>query len=103
MPCTDGGIPYPPTREEKLNAMAPAMLCALVSTLDKEALEGVLKKVNWAEAGITHAEFDEWWALHKRRDASRRAREKEYAERDKQRKDAIAKLTPAERRVLGIK
>ena len=77
MPCTDGGVPFPPSREEVLNDKVPVpMLCALLSLIEEEGtLEGRLADVDWKEAGITKAEFREWWETHKRRDAERRQRE----------------------------
>jgi len=34
MPCTDGGVPFPPTREEVLADKVPAMLCAIVGAIN---------------------------------------------------------------------
>lgn len=77
MPCTDGGVPFPPTREEILNDKIPVpMLCALLSVLAKDGtIEGILSDIDWKEAGINQQDFDEWWRLHRLRDQQRRERE----------------------------
>jgi hypothetical protein len=108
MPCTDGGVHYPPSREEVLDEKAPAMLCAIMSAISNGenipiTLDRVLRHVNWKEAGVTRAEFDEWWKLHQRRDAARRAREAADAKAAALRKKAASKLTKAEREALGVK
>jgi hypothetical protein len=79
MPCNDGGVPYPPTREEVLNDKVPVpMLCALLTVLKQDGqLEAYLNDIDWKEAGITEDEFLEWWTNHKRRDQQRKAREEE--------------------------
>lgn len=103
MPCGDGGVPYPPTREEILEAKTPRMLCAVLSTLDPGVLDACLGHVNWKEAGVTRAELEEWWALHRKRDAQRRKREKAEADQKELRGKALAKLTPAEAKALRLK
>lgn len=100
MPCSDGGVPYPPSREEVLNSRMPAVLCGLVSVI---GLDAVLATVDWKEAGVSQGEFREWWAMHQRQDAQRRAREADQKRRQELRAQAEAKLTPEERAVLGIK
>jgi hypothetical protein len=75
MACNDGGVPYPPTREEVLNEKVPtAMLCAILRVCDKHtafesAFFAMLSAIDWKQAGITPAELHEWWQLHKKRDA----------------------------------
>lgn len=99
MPCNNDG--YPPSREEILDEKVPmATLCAMLKALPEPALGGVLDRMDWAEAGVTRAEFLEWWRLHRKRDVRRKADEKEAAERAALVKRAEAKLTPAERKAL---
>lgn len=100
MPCTDGGVPYPPTREEIIAAKMPAVLCGLVSKLGVDA---VVDAVDWVEAGVTPAEFVEWWTVHERNDRMRRQREARQREQEALRAQALAKLSPAERAALGQK
>lgn len=98
MACTDGGVPYPPTREELLDAKVPTpMLCAIMRVLSLPERKSLLTAIDWEEAGITRAEFEEWWATHKRRDEELNTAAKRKALREQ----ALAKLTPAERRALG--
>lgn len=103
MPCTDGGAPYPPTREQELEAKAPAMLCAITKVLDDSNIIGtIFDRVDWATAGVTAYEFQEWWELHKEKDRQRMRDEVRNAERERKRKDALAKLTKADRKALGL-
>jgi hypothetical protein len=103
MACTDGGVPYPESREETLNRLAPAMLCGLVQaarTLHR--LDDLLDQVNWTQAGVTCDEFVEWLKLHDARDHERRLQlSKKMSEADLKRR-ALAKLTLNERKALGL-
>lgn len=99
MPCTDGGVP--PTPGELLEAKTPAMLCAVLRVLEnKRRLNDVLGEADWKAAGVTRKETLIWWRNHKQRDRDRVARETEDQHRAALRKQALAKLTPAERRAL---
>lgn len=97
MPCSDS---HYETREEVLQKKMPAVLCAIVGILGPDE---IVDKLDWQEAGVTPAEFREWWRLHQRRDQARRAAEEEYRRKQEARATAIAKLTPEERAALGIK
>jgi hypothetical protein len=104
MPCGDGGVPYPPTREEELAAKTPQMLCGILKALTgTPAFKALLGRVDWKEAGVMRAEFDEWWLLHSRADTDRRMNELKAKREDEARKKALAKLTKAERKLLGHK
>lgn len=124
MPCTDGG-PSPMeeaaerravTAEQRAFKMVEAMLCALMSMLEeqtfsrKETFSEALDRIDFKEAGVSRKEFELWWAKHKEADAKRLQREAGAAQRDAQkkldeqaRKEALAKLTPRERRLLKVK
>jgi hypothetical protein len=102
MPCTDGGVPYGPTREEVLDSKAPAMLCGLIGALEKSDFLDALDRIDWKEAGVSRAEFNAWWKQHREQDEDRRVREAEKAIKEKAKKEALAKLTPEERKALGV-
>jgi predicted acyl esterase len=97
MPCFDGGVPYPPSREEVLTAKMPAVLCGIVTYMGIDVL---VEMVNWQEAGVTPAEFREWWRLHQRDDEVRRVREARDKRRAELRLQAEGKLTPEELDVI---
>ena len=103
MPCSDGGIPYPPSREELLDRKASAMLCAIATVLAKKgALAATAAEADWTEAGVTIGEFHDWLTLHAQKDLERRAREADQQDRQEKAKAALAKLSPAERAALGL-
>jgi hypothetical protein len=68
------------------------MLCHVMTFVEES---GLLSKVN----GPTFI----WWSHHKARDAHKREQEQRAAEETRKINDAKAKLTPEERRLLGIK
>jgi hypothetical protein len=103
MPCSDSGAPYPPTEEELLERKVPAMLCAVWSVMSADMRLQVLGDVNWLEAGVTRDELFKWIMLHERRDRSRRAEEARKRQVLELKARALAKLTDAERAVLGLK
>jgi hypothetical protein len=99
MPCTDGGPSYEQQLDER---RVPAALCAILSTLESEVyLSAFLDRIDWTEAGITREWLVGWWAKHKRADAMRRTRDEEHRQRVALQQQAIAKLTPEERRALS--
>lgn len=93
-----------------------AMLCAVLSsiyTLDGYA--GASCKVNdtsmpfsaavvewfdWEEAGVSWEQVMAWWTEHQEQDRVRR--EQEALEVERKREVALAKLTPEERKILGV-
>lgn len=52
---------------------------------------------------IDDNEVREWWVAHKEADAKAQAAREEKAHRDQVRKEALAKLSVEEKKVLGIK
>lgn len=100
MPCLGGGPSAEQVREE---AMLPAALCAILSTLEKRGLfEDILHEVDWSEAGVSEHELRAWWGKHKQRDAERRVREDAQRKREDERQAAIDALTPEQKRALGL-
>ncbi len=72
MPCSDGGIPYPPSKEELAERAfikrAPGMLCSACRALEQFGYDFDL-----------NPELSDWWAKHKAEDAERER--KEHAKR----------------------
>ncbi len=98
MPCTDGGPTYPVPFDD-----VEAMLCAVMTSLEAgRNTTHVLNDVNWKEAGVTKDQLLSWWKRHKDQDRKRRVAEAEEQARKAARKLALAKLTPYERKALGL-
>jgi hypothetical protein len=75
MPCTDGGI-HEPTTKEKL-VERTAFLCGIMNAIEKLGLsKQVLKNVDWEEVGKNEHEFKYWWNNHQKTDKERIKREK---------------------------
>lgn len=102
MPCSDGGIPYPPSKEELLDRQTPAMLCAIFSALSPTQRANAMQEADWTEAGVSLKEFSDWWKMHQVRDSERRAQEARQKKAAEARAEAMSKLSPAERKALGL-
>ncbi len=101
MPCRDGGPSPEQVREER---DIPKVLCALLTRLEASAsLDRVLAECDWVEAGVEVEWVRAWWAKHKIEDALRRKYEAARREEQRVAAEARAKLTPEERRALGIR
>lgn len=95
MPCRCDDMPHDRRPEQ--------MLCAVLSVLDGEGtLADVLVRIDWEEAGIRRSELESWWDAHKEADRKRRETEAFNKRRDALRQSAITKMTPDERRALGL-
>lgn len=92
MPCTDGGVPY--TREDttrvNLNARVACDALSLIERTNPDLISEL------------RAETQAWWHAHKEADRIRLQREREASDREALRNSARSKLTPAERKALGI-
>lgn len=93
MPCTDGG---PSASEENAELRGHVnyltdMLCRIMQILK-----------NRGEVGICPSQAQVWWEQHKRIDAARLKAEEAERKEQATREAALAKLTPAERRALGL-
>ena len=96
MPCH---VDESPEEQEKRtrehfnhNSEVAEMLCALLT--ENPLPTNYLNKI--------HPGIVEWWELHKLRDEAKAKREKNDKKTAELRKNALSKLTPAERRALGV-
>lgn len=102
MPCTDGGSPYPRMTEDEKDATPLA--CAALSWLEyKGYIREFLNDASWIECGLTQSRAETWWHDHKERDRKRREAEADATERRRLQKEAYSKLTPEERKALGLR
>ena len=106
MPCRDWTVEDEWRMKGSVEkAMLSASLCAILTLLEKDpdGFALMLKKIKWKEAGVSKRELMRWWEDHKEKDVKRRERMAEQLKEIKIRKDALAKLTPEEKKILGIK
>lgn len=93
---------------EERDAMLDGILVAL-HRMDGPLYDGNSAEVvpylqrhfNAAQAGVTWADIDSWWADHKAKDRVRK--EQEAQERERRRQEILSRLTAEERDILGIK
>lgn len=99
MPCTYDGPPsYGPSYKKELDEVTE-LLCELC-----QHLEGTPS----TRFGNNFKRFStialrEWWEKHKKMDAERLERERREAAEKKAKENALNKLTPEERKLLGIR
>jgi hypothetical protein len=82
---------------------AEAMLCMIMRKMKAGGVVLFLEEEDFQEAGVTQVAFDAWWSRHEYQDEARRKaaiREKEAA---KKKQAILNKLTPEERKILGVK
>lgn len=99
MPCTDGG----PSHEQVMSERAvPACMCAVIrkhgikiviESLDESAHDEPAELARW----ITN-----WWSMHQHEDDRRAVRERRSKADEALREQARSKLTPEERKALGL-
>lgn len=95
MPCRDGGpidTYENPTTRRRLD-LATRVACEALRSLDKNRLNG---------SSSLSKEARDWWAAHQEEDRRRERQEQQQREREALRRKARAKLTPEERKALGI-
>lgn len=98
MPCYDGREDEDNARNYKL----VAALCGIMRVLENRVGYGdPLVHVNWKEVGVTREFVEKWWKEHKRQDADRRRREKEYAEQ--RRRAELQQLALLEKKYRGTR
>jgi hypothetical protein len=95
MPCRDDFRDTKPPRPKKKPVqptVAEAVLCGLLSNFASAgSIKTVLNSIDWNETGVTKAQALDWWTKHKAQDDQRKLKQA-----------ALAKLTPAERKALGL-
>ena len=103
MPCSDGGPSYGTNTIYVEKGTQTSRLCAVFRVLEKEGkLGALLNEIDWEEAGVSRFSTERWWESHKKEDRQRRQREAAETARKKARRAVLSKLTPAEKKVLGI-
>jgi hypothetical protein len=96
MPCYDGngpgGVSYyeDPSTRRRLD-LATRVACEVLRNHSAPVIKESFSK-----------EVQDWWAKHQADDARREAAEKAKKAREKARVTALAKLTAAERKLLGL-
>ena len=103
MPCNDGYGPGSTTVYVE-SGNQTARLCGVFTVLENRGeLASVLNQVDWKEVGVSKASTIAWWERHKEEDRQRRQREAAETARKKARRAVLSKLSPAEKKILGIK
>lgn len=106
MPCRDP-VDWDEPRVTKRHGLAiedfEAVLCGILTVLEKEERLFGLDDVDWTEVGVKQKTVETWWKAHKLEDIARRKQEKAEKRMKELRVAALAKLTPEEKAVLGIK
>lgn len=102
MPCNDS---WPDGRVTEVESGTQTQrLCAVFTVLERQrALSKILDVVDWAEAGVTRASTEAWWARHKKEGLARRNRERDARLAKAERERVLKTLTPEQKKVLGIK
>lgn len=103
MPCRDyeDSYSYNSNSDEKIrdlkkqNDRLARIACAAMTELEKLGKEDFLI--------LKNEEVGTWWAKHKEADRLAQIAKAEIARKAKIKKDALAKLTDEEKKVLGIK
>ena len=103
MPCITWEDAADRSHEDKVNKKTRAALCAVLTVLElKGSLDDALNSIDFKEAGVKRVWLEDWWEEHKKEDEIRRANEERSRITQEKVKSAISKLTPEERKLLGI-
>lgn len=112
MPCRDyyddnPGAYYADTIDglRKQVSFAESALCQTLVAFNAYAClrqENALDFIKYKDAGINRKQLEKWWAEHTRKDEESKHRAAVKEEKDRVRKQALAKLSPAERKILGV-
>ncbi len=97
MPCSDGGVPYPPTPAEIAHAKfverAPSLICSACRALERLGYDF-----------DENPELSEWWDKHKKADEARMADEAKVRFEKRIIEDALKKplgeLSDDEKKIL---
>ena len=97
MPCMSyDDDPGASLREQKKKTdMLARIACKALTELEKEGHADFLL--------LKDEEVRSWWEAHKIADAKAQAKKLEQEERERVKQEALAKLSPLEKKVLGIK
>ena len=112
MPCVSDYGPDPAelrrsqeaiAKREKEARLIKATLCGILRVLEVPYDQGkIFELVDWKEAGVKRSDAEAWWNKHKMEDDLRRAKEAAEAHKKEIKKNALSKLAPEERAVLGL-
>ena len=93
MPCydADADAAYERRLEGKVHELT-RLLCEACETLE----------TIFPMSLLTGTPLGDWWAAHKAADEARKAREEANLAQEQAKKELIARLSPAERELLGI-
>lgn len=94
MPCSDGGT-YCSEDTETKNRLdkVTRLLCGLCERAECEARGTLISN---------DEELAQWWAKHQEEDLRREEQERKEREEKEAKRKALAKLSPRERRLLGL-
>jgi len=89
----NGDDHYISFEEEHFPAVEDALVAFFAQRKFRAFRDGLLKK---------SSELRHWWTAYQDREEERKERERESDKKDKVKKGALAKLTKAEKRALGL-
>lgn len=69
----------------------------------RRILGKVIDQADWCEAGTAEYPIQDWWKEHKKEDAKRHKEVEADAKRQAVRHEAYKRLTPAQRKALGLR
>lgn len=104
MPCRTDYIDDHEFAARKEASLTKAALCAVLHAMFAKGIHPFEDPViDWKEAGVTKKELRTWWINHLREDEVRKEREAKEKQLKEEKRAALAKLTPKERALLGLK
>lgn len=84
-------------------SFAESALCqTLEAFITEVGADKAFARINYGAAGISQVDLETWLNDHRIKDAEAKARIKAREEKEALRKEALSKLTYAERQALGI-
>lgn len=111
MPCRDSesyqpmsirGIPTDNPAHLRKIAFLEAALCMVMRAVHNAHPDtGVV--FDYEEAGVPRKELELWWKSHQEKDRVRREADARRKKRKARRQKALDKLTPREKKLLGLK
>ena len=81
--------------------------CLALTFIEKNNLwNKLILETDFEEAGIEQSDFIKWWIKHKAEDQKRKIKEeqirREKFEKEQEKNQILAKLSPEERKILGL-